>query len=217
MDARAGLQDVSSNGQVLHWPGRVVCAEDLRRALNGQRELVLSPRTVVTPLAADELRSRGVQITRQETQPASAAAWGYAQERPEPAVQSALKSLERDGIFLKELRSPGDASTCRWAAAVANCVAQGECTGGIVFCQDAGLLCCVANKLAGLRAVPVASAAQAARAALSLGANLVAVELGGRTFFEVRQILRTVCVPGTPACPAGVACTLGELDGHAHR
>jgi hypothetical protein len=37
----------------------------------------------------------------------------------------------------------------------------------------------------------------------------------GRTFFEIRQILRTLI--GTRLCPEGVACTLRELDGHAHR
>ena len=35
--------------------------------------------------------------------------------------------------------------------------------------------------------------------------------------FELRQILRTVCTPGDPICPPGVACSLQELDGHAHR
>jgi len=218
MDAKGGLQDVASDGQVLHWTGRVVCAEDLRRSLNGHRELVLAPRAIVTPLAHEELRSRGVTITRQTApQAKTATTWGYAQDRPEPLVQSLIRSLERDGVALKELAAPPDASACRWAAAVAKCVTDGKCTAGVVFCQDAGLLCCVANKIAGLRAVPVASVAQAARAAKSLGANLVAVEMAGRTFYEVRQIVRIVCVPGGPACPPGVACTLGELDGHAHR
>jgi ribose 5-phosphate isomerase RpiB len=100
---------------------------------------------------------------------------------------------------------------------LAECVARGDCQGGIVFCQDPGLVCCVSNKVAGLRAVVVSSAASAARAALSLAANFVAVEMPGRTFFELRQILRTLCTTDARACPAGVACTLQELDGHAHR
>jgi ribose 5-phosphate isomerase RpiB len=87
----------------------------------------------------------------------------------------------------------------------------------VVFCDDAGLLCCVANKVAGLRAALANTVAQAAQATLTLGANLLAVEMPGRTFFEVRQILRTCCSAAAPACPAGVACTLQELDGHAHR
>ena len=160
MDAKGGLQDVASDGQVLHWTGRVVCAEDLRRSLNGHRELVLAPRAIVTPLAHEELRSRGVTITRQTApQAKTATTWGYAQDRPEPLVQSLIRSLERDGVALKELAAPPDASACRWAAAVAKCVTDGKCTAGVVFCQDAGLLCCVANKFSGLRAVAVAAMA----------------------------------------------------------
>ena len=89
--------------------------------------------------------------------------------------------------------------------------------GGVVFCDDPGLVCCVANKVPGLRAVAVTTVAQAARATLTLGANLLAVEMPGRTFFEMRQILRCLCGAESTACPAGVACTLRELDGHAHR
>jgi ribose 5-phosphate isomerase RpiB len=125
-------------------------------------------------------------------------------------------AVEREGFALRELTAAAD-PVCRWARAVAECVARSECRGGVVFCADPGLVCCVANKVAGLRAVAVSTVGQAARATLSLGANLVAVEMPGRTFFEVRQILRTLCLCGEPACPPGVACTLQELEGHAHR
>ena len=82
--------------------------------------------------------------------------------------------------------------------------------------QPAGLACCVANKVPGLRAVPVTTLQQAARATLNLAANLLVVEMPGRTFFEIRQTLRTL-INLTHPCPDGVACTLTELDGHAHR
>jgi ribose 5-phosphate isomerase RpiB len=128
-----------------------------------------------------------------------------------------VQALERDGIHLRELPADCDGESCRWAKAVAECVARGECQGGVIFCQDPGLVCCVANKVVGLRAVMAVTVGQAARATLTLGANLLAVEMPGRTFFEVRQILRTLCTTERPTCPDGVACTLQELDGHAHR
>jgi hypothetical protein len=210
--------DASANGRVLHWPGRVLAVEDLRRSLNGHRELVLSPGAVVTPLAAEQLRDGGVSVTRQKPagRPVAGPAWGYAQDRPHPLVRSAVQSLARDGLQVRELAAGGDGLACRWARAVAECVARGECQGGVLFCADPGLVCCVANKLPGLRAVAVTTVGQAARSTLTLGANLVAVEMPGRTFFEVRQILRTL-YGATLACPDGVAGTLGELDGHAHR
>jgi hypothetical protein len=219
---------MSSNGKVstdshahatLEWTARVLASEDVRSRLNGHREIRVSPRTIVTPMAADDLRSRGVRLVREEPPVENRnmkTTWGYAQERPNPLVASAVQAVRRDGIDLKELNTQA-ASCSAWAKALAKCVTRGECRGGVLFCQDPGLVCCVGNKLAGLRAVAVLNIAQTERAALTLGANLVAVEMPGRTFFELRQILRILCEAESLACPPGVACTLKELDGHAHR
>jgi hypothetical protein len=219
MNANGKQPTATADGRAFRWPGRVLSLADLQHSLNGHRELVLAPGTVITPLAAEELRTNGITITRSSPEKPTAPrqTWGYAEERPHPLVRSAVQALVREGVALKELSPPGEAEPCRWARAVAECVGRGECHGGVVFCQDVGLVCCVANKVAGLRAIAVVTVQQAARATLSLGANFVAVELPGRTFFEVRQILRSLCVGGEPACPSGVACTLRELDGHAHR
>jgi ribose 5-phosphate isomerase RpiB len=142
--------------------------------------------------------------------------WGFGQDRSHAMVQAAVRVLAREGVPLRELScAPGDAS-CHWAKAVAECLANGECQGGVLFCADPGLVACVANKVAGVRAVPVTTVGQSARATLTLAANLLVVEMPGRTFFEVRQILRTLITSGA-RCPDGVACTLRELDGHAHR
>jgi ribose 5-phosphate isomerase RpiB len=219
MGADGPGRNSSAAGDVLRWTGRVLTAEDLRHSLNGHREVVLPAHAVITPLAAEQIRANGIRVSRQTIteQSLPRMSWGYAQERPHTLVQSAIRSLEREGMLLKDLGLQDRSPACRWAHAVAECVARGECWGGVIFCDDAGLLCCVANKVAGLRATVANTVSQAARATLTLGANLVAVEMPGRTFFEVRQIIRTVCSAAAPACPAGVACTLKELDGHAHR
>src|SRR5205823_13140539 len=131
-------------------------AEELGRRLNGQKELVLAERAVITPLAAEHLRNAGVMVRRQSAAAmpsASQPAWGYAQDRPYPLVRSAVQALERDGVLLKELGKDGADAACRWSRSLADCIARGECLGGIVFCEDPGLVCCVANKVSGLRAV----------------------------------------------------------------
>jgi ribose 5-phosphate isomerase RpiB len=219
MDKNGQVQSATAHGQVLRWQGPLVSAEELRRRLNGQEEIVVPARAIITPLAVDELRANGVRINRQtiEEQPSPKGNWGYVQERSDPLVRSAVGALEREGLVLTELRPKESSTACQWAKAVAECVAGGECDAGLVFCSDAGLVCCVANKLAGLRAIAVASLPQAARAKAALGPNLVAIEMPGRTFFELRQIIRTLCQAAHPVCPAGVANTLRELDGHAHR
>jgi hypothetical protein len=213
-----GQHPTSKNGQVLHWPGRVLTADDLRLSLNGHREVILTPRAIITPLAQEHLRTNGIAVQRaDEDRPVDKAHWAYVQERPHPTVQSAALALQREGLSLREMPVKGDPGCCHWARAVAECVARGDCQGGVVFCDDPGLVCCVSNKVGGLRAAAVANVAQAARATLSLGANLLAVEMPGRTFFEVRQILRALCRSGVPTCPPGVACTLREMEGDAHR
>jgi hypothetical protein len=219
MAVNGQVRDEAADAAVLRWPGRVLAADDLRRSLNGHREVVLSPRTIITPLAEEQLRAGGIQVIRQPDQPtpATPVRWGFAQDRPHPLVRTAVQSLEREGLPLHELPGQEKGLTCRWAQALAECVARGDCCGGVVFCQGPELVCCVANKLPGLRAAAVQTVAQAARATLTLGANLLAVEMPGRTFFEVRQILRLLCTPCEPVCPSGLACTLGELERHAHR
>jgi ribose 5-phosphate isomerase RpiB len=213
-----GQDGKENDAQVMHWQGRLLCADDLRRSFNGHRELVLLPGTVITPLAADELRGLGIRISRLVKSIEKAGAndtWGYAQEQPQPLVTSVLQSLGREGLHLKPLQADQAKESSTWARAVANCVARGECRGGVVFCADPGLTCCVANKIKGLRAAAVMNVQQAARALKTLGANVIAIEMPGPTFFEIRQMIR--CLVKSSTCPDKVACVLQELDGHAHR
>ncbi|MFO0876468.1 MAG: RpiB/LacA/LacB family sugar-phosphate isomerase [Gemmataceae bacterium] len=144
------------------------------------------------------------------------AIWGYGFDRDHAMVQAAVRMLMREQVALRPLHCPPGDAACHWAKSVAHCLATGECQGGVLFCADPGLVACVANKVPGIRAVPVTTVNQCARATLTLAANLLVVEMPGRTFFEIRQILRTLVTNGA-ACPDGVACTLRELDGHAHR
>jgi hypothetical protein len=201
----------------LHWLGRVLAEEDLRRNLNGHRAVVLRSGTVVTPSAREHLLASGIRLDQAEPVAAKTAdVWGVAKDRLYPPIGPAIVALIRDGLRVIELACAPTDLPWEWSQAVAACVARGDCRGGVVFCEDPGLVCCVANKVAGLRAVSVSTIGQAARATLTLNANLLAVEMPGRTYFEVRQILRTLCNSGG-VCPDAVACTLRELDGHAHR
>ncbi|MBM4070628.1 MAG: RpiB/LacA/LacB family sugar-phosphate isomerase [Planctomycetes bacterium] len=201
----------------LRWTGRVLSAEDLRGSLNGQVEVVLSPSTVVTPMASDQLKAQGVRVIRRAedspTTDQALSAWGIALERPDALVTSAVRSLEREGIRFKTLSASGG-SSCGWARALAECVARGECAGGVGFAADPGLICCLANKVKGLRAAAVCSVNQATRAVAGLAANLIVVEMPGRTLFEIKQILKCACAGG--ACPPETITMLRELE-HAHR
>jgi ribose 5-phosphate isomerase RpiB len=207
------MKDTPQNSTtVLCWPKRLLSADDLRRHLTSQRELLLLPRTVITPLAADELRAKGIRVSWQvpSTKDATTTqeAWCYAQEKPDAVVASVVKSLERDGITLTKL----DAADARTIAATI--IAHHR--GGIVFTGDPATVCCIANKIAGLRAAAAVNVAQIAVSKKNLGANLFAIEMPGRPFFELRQMLKTI-VTSAAGCPTELAKVLKELDGHAHR
>lgn len=218
MTGNGRITEPTADGDTLHWPGRVVTAHALERNLNGHRRLALPPSAVITPSAQEHLRAKGVQIDRDEARQAgNVTVWGYTQERPHPLIQSAVQSLAREGIALQALPAPRNEEIGSWAKEVAACVAAGLCCGGVVFCGDPGLFCCVGNKVPGLRAMPANGVLQAVKATMTIGANLLAVEMPGRTFFEIKQILRLLCTGADPRCPEGVACTLREMDGHAHR
>ncbi len=144
------------------------------------------------------------------------AEWGYAIEgNPSLMLEIALRSLLHRGAEPRKL-SECHGESCSWVRDVATCLANGDCRAAVLFCADVGLACCVANKVAGIRAVAVEGVNQAARALRNLGANLLVVEMAGRTYYECRQLLR-LCQEQPSACPPRLACVLQELDGHAHR
>jgi hypothetical protein len=141
--------------------------------------------------------------------------WGYAVEgRPSTMLQIALRSVNRNGHSPQSLpECKGE--TCDWIRSVAECLRSGRCRTAVLFCRDACLACCVANKVPGVRAAAVGTVAQAERAREQLGANLLIVEMADRTYFECKEMLRLCCEGAN--CPPNVACILQELDGHAHR
>lgn len=141
--------------------------------------------------------------------------WGYAVEgRPSAMLQVALSGVQRNG------RSPQSLPECNgetgdWIRSVAECLRSGRCRTAVLFCRDACLTCCIANKVPGVRAAAVWTVVQAERALAQMGANLLVVEMADRTYFECKEMLRLCC--NGADCPPSVACILQELDGHAHR
>src|SRR5437879_6484544 len=132
---------VGADAQVWHWPGRIFTAADLRRQWQGQRELILTPRTLLTPLAQDELRTKGIRVTRQEAVSRGAdkaCTWAYWQERPDPLVASAVAAVGREGLALAALTPGGTGPNALLRSLTATAGA-----GSLLFCPDAALLCCL--------------------------------------------------------------------------
>jgi ribose 5-phosphate isomerase RpiB len=166
----------------------------------------------------DELKAKGVRVSRvTESEVAGSARgkWFCVQEKCDSVVDAAVSALRREGVSLSALQTDAN-NAATWARDVAMQVGNGEYGGGVAFCANAALFCCVANKVAGIRAAVVAGAAQTAKALATIGANLLAVEMPGRTLFEARQILKTAA-SSKAACPGAVLNLLAEIEAHAHR
>ncbi|MCI0379617.1 MAG: RpiB/LacA/LacB family sugar-phosphate isomerase [Gemmataceae bacterium] len=211
------------NGEatVWHWTQRVFSSEDLRREYRGQKSLVLPPRGLVTPQAADELKSRGISVSwqvsasggRKPPDDCTRNAWHYATENPDSLVDAAIQSLARDGLhFVKWKTAAEPIAAC--AKVLTGLLVGKESAGGVVFCSNPWLMCCVANKVTGVRAATVQNAKEAAQARASTGANFFAVPMPGRTVFEVKSLLKAV-VTTTPKCADETTKVFEELDQHA--
>src|SRR5262245_43151140 len=139
--------------------------------------------------------------------------WGYFQEEFDPQVMFAATSLRKARVVLRDVMAPESRSQYRVVRWIAEAVAVGRYPGVIVFCREPGLWCCVANKIAGVRAVPAVTVAQTRKALDGLGANWIAVESPGRTYYEIRQILRVCALRPATMPPPEVSHAIRDLEG----
>ncbi len=201
----------------LIWPGRLLAEDDLRRHWTSQGEIVLSAKTIVTPLALDFLKGKRVAIRREGKvdEGGTASVWGIVEETPSPLIAAAVKALMQEGRMLSVLTfGPGDLVVR--VRAIATRVLQGDPPGVVVLSEQPGLAACVGNKISGVRAVSMTEAKEVANVKALLSPNMFVVATTDRTFFEFRQLLKALtALP--PNCPEPMAKTLRELDGHAHR
>jgi hypothetical protein len=196
----------------------LLAEDDLRRHWTSQREIVLGTKTIVTPLALDFLKGKRVAIRRDDKacdNGVSPSHWGIAVESPSSIVSAAMKALFQDGrtlIALENARGDG----IGWIRSIASQVVRGQPPGALIVSEQPSLAACIANKIPGIRAASVSQAAEIGSLNAVLSPNLFALTATGRTFFELRQLLK-LATSSPPACPEAMTTTLRELDGHAHR
>lgn len=202
---------------VLAWTANVLTEADLRRAWQGQRTVEVPRNAVVTPLARERMRECGVALTWRANAKSMAApdGWAIAIEANDAKALSVVRAFTGDGRAHVLFEGPGAATRSAWYRSLAEQV--GNARGVLAFCSDAAACVCIAAKVPGVRPAAALSPAQTARVLLTLGCNFMAIETAGRTFFELRQIARTVCDSGKPEAPPETAVVLKELDGRAHR
>jgi ribose 5-phosphate isomerase RpiB len=175
------------NNGVHEWPGSVLALNDLQRLGPNLRELVVRDKVVLTPCARDELKRLGVSLVRRdEKTPRNI---GYGSDAMYPQIATVVLALDKEGLTLKALEFQRGLDSMLLGKSAGELVSRGEMKSAVLFCAEPEAAACAANKLVGIRAAAVNNILQAKRACASLGANLMAVEMPGRTYFEIRQVM----------------------------
>jgi len=178
------------------YDGRILAAEHLPRRLTGVTRVVVRPGTIVTQLAREDLSQRGITIGQESpAAPAAATAapgsgiW-VGSDRDYPVLSLALSLA---GGTTGETHS-GDSAAL---AAEAGRWRRDNPDGAVViFTAKPELAAWEAGKASGSPAAAVCGVPQASRAMATLGKPILAVEMPGRTAYEIRQILRLAGAPG---------------------
>ena len=164
--------------------------------LAARGEVRILPGTVVTPLARDLLRRRGVAVrvvsgreailarTREQGE------WGFAIDSPrQPGLAEALRRhwLEADWCAIE--RDPAG-----WVVA-----AEGR--GALVVADEGAVATWRANRVEGIRAATVGDIDATDRSVRHLGANFLVVEPAGRSIHLIRQVGARFRLGGAPLAP----------------
>lgn len=180
----------------------VVTAETLEQRLNGHAQLTIGRRTILTPSARDVLRARGIDWSRRTgSKPADsgtgAGTWLAIISRTTPAVEQLI--AESAAVWRSELSGTAEEAAGRAIAAAC----RGEAAGVVVFSDRPEAAACRANRNPGIRAAAVLDAAGVAAAVRNMGANVLCFDPEGRSYFDLRNILRAFTATGPPRVPGG--------------
>jgi hypothetical protein len=179
---------------------RLVTMEQVAGRLDAVRRIVVSREAVVTPAVRDELIRRGIVLACVDSSNGQAKPIRLAMivmgTKFDPA--SLVAVLARDGIRVEHSTlNCIIASTEQLAAEVA-----GPDTLGVLLTRHTAAGLCLANRLAGVRAITGCEASTVATAAAAVGANLLVTDPGAGTFFQLKQMVTEFCRGGVRDCPA---------------
>ena len=210
IDANAAAAIPGSDTNCLSLTEDVITADLLKSRLKGERSISIAPRSILTPSAQDLLRSRGIGWTRAARNGVSATAskssgngrWRVIVSAAGGLVATVIDDLQKGGAALDRELAGLPAEAARQAISV---LCRAEALGVVVLAAETHLVVCLANRNPRIRAAAVTDARSLAAARNQLGANLLCVDPGGKSFFELRKLLRDCIGGGHPTVPSAWA------------
>ena len=175
---------------------RVVTAELLASRLNGQKwaKVAICPKAVITPSAFDYLRTHKIVWHRNTAEAAPnlnkpMTRWKALIVTATPNVLQAVEHAESQAFgkqWSHELLGGVDDAV----AVALNAINRGEVSGLAVFADHAELIACRANRSERVNAAVVSDVQLIPTLKQYMNLNLMVVRPSGRSFFELRNLLK---------------------------
>ncbi len=153
----------------------------------GTQEIRLAPGTVITPLARDQMRRRGITArvvsAGELARSGHVGAWGFVLETGTPLADVIRHAFVSDRETWLDL---GDTAldAARWVGA-------GDHRGAVVVTPEASVATWRACQVPRVRAATVASPDAVLRACRRLGANLVVIEPAEQSIYSIKHLCAT--------------------------
>ena len=194
----APVSSEANNRQSAQLTDAVITADVLAEKAVNQKSVVVRPRAIVTPSARDWLRHNQVELVH-ETTAALGGATASVQVKSDKLVithssgqtiDSVLEDAGRQtsgGWNRKSVESADEA-----AKKVIGELRRESSRVIVVLTSEPEVVACLANRNEQVKAAVVADAAAVVRVKSGLDGNVFVVDPAGRSFFELRNILRRV-------------------------
>lgn len=182
--------------------GHLLGLRDAERLAEGASEIAIAPGTVVTPMARDHLKHRGVAVRwasyGEMAQVGARGEWGFAIE-----VDSGLGNALRRDLLVRERETWREVGVDHTDAA--RWVAESPDRAAIALTPEASVATWRACQTPGVRAATATDPDMVSRACRHLGANLLIIEPVGQSIYSLKQLCATYRRAGLPRVPDGIA------------
>lgn len=203
---RAVLAELARrNGQAQHsekkgevFAGRLLGQSQVEALGHEAKEVRVGPGTVVTPLALDLMKRRGISLRyaangeATEVKAKGTGTWAFAIEGP---ISGKAEALRR--VLLGSWSEVAASEAVPWVVA-------GDDRGALVLTPEASVAAWRANRVEGVRAASVCDVDSVARAIKNLGVNLLVVEPALHSIPSMKAMAEAFRRGGAPSPPEGL-------------
>ncbi|MCC7422736.1 MAG: hypothetical protein IT428_20845 [Planctomycetaceae bacterium] len=180
--------------------------------------VAVASKAILTPSARDFLNKHKIEVIRTGSRPAanpakpgsstaapavetnSAVRWRVFVVQSHPQLDRVLEDATRGTSTKLDRVVPGSVNEATAAAITA--LTRAEIDGGILLTHQTLVAACKANRNAKVRAAAIRTVADLNEARRQLAPNLICLDPAGKSYFELRNLLKTSTTGPAPKAPA---------------